>query len=125
MAKTILVVEDQADLRKLVCLTLDYGGYRIHEAVEGGEALRLIRTLRPDLVLLDVMMPGGFDGYQVCEHVRADPAVSRTPIVFLTSRGREQDQALGRLSGANGYLVKPFSPLQLIETVEALLAAPR
>ncbi|SIR48687.1 Response regulator receiver domain-containing protein [Aromatoleum tolulyticum] len=124
MNKIILVVEDQPDLRKLVSLTLDYGGHEVHEADNGAQGLRMIEALRPDLVLLDVMMPGELDGYQVCERVRAQPGIAATPIVFLTSRSQLQDLELGKLAGANAYLTKPFSPLQLIETVESILAAP-
>ena len=81
----------------------------------------MIKALRPGVVLLDVMMPGSIDGFQVCERVRADPEIAHTPIVMLTARGQQSDILTGRRVGCDEYLTKPFSPLQLIEIVERLL----
>lgn len=119
--KVILVVEDQPELRKLIVMTLDYDEFEVHSADNGESGLKMIKALRPSLVLLDVMMPGRIDGYQVCKCVRADPEISRTPVVLLTARCQESDIAAGSRAGCDFYLTKPFSPLQLIETVERLI----
>ncbi|MEZ7895576.1 MAG: response regulator [Thauera sp.] len=121
MNKIILVIEDQPEIRKLICMTMDYDGFEIHESDNGDSGLKMIKALRPGVVLLDVMMPGSIDGFQVCERVRADPEIAHTPIVMLTARGQQSDILTGRRVGCDEYLTKPFSPLQLIEIVERLL----
>lgn len=119
--KIVLVVEDQPDIRKLIRMTLDYGDYEVHEADNGDLGLHMVHGIRPDLVLLDVMMPGSLDGYQVCERVKRDPRTAALPVVMLTARGQQADFDAGRVAGADAYLTKPFSPLELIDTVEAQL----
>jgi len=120
MNKIILVVEDQPEIRKLICMTMDYDGFEVHEAENGDSGLRMVKALRPNIVLLDVMMPGQLDGIQVCERIRADPEIAHIPEVLLTARGQQSDLEAGRRAGCDAYLTKPFSPLQLIETVEQL-----
>ncbi|MBL8511478.1 MAG: response regulator [Betaproteobacteria bacterium] len=123
MAK-ILIVEDQADIRKLIRMTLEFGNYEIHEAENGMEGWVRAQGLRPDLLLLDVMMPGELDGYQVCQKVKSDPLLSKTTaVVMLTARGQRTDLEHGNKAGADAYLVKPFSPLELVDKVDELLAA--
>jgi len=119
----VLIVEDQADIRKLIRMTLEFEPYEIHEAADGTEGLRLATEVQPDLILLDVMMPGELDGLQVCARVRALPALQGTRVVLLTARGQTQDRDAGEEAGADEYLIKPFSPLQLIETIERLMPA--
>ncbi len=123
MNKIILVIEDQPEIRKLICMTMDYDGFEVHEADNGDSGLKMIKALRPSVVLLDVMMPGLLDGFQVCERVRADPEIAATPIVILSARCQQSDIEAGQRAGCNHYLTKPFSPLQLIETVERLVSA--
>ena len=119
----ILIVEDQPDIRKLIRMTLEFGHYEIHEAENGQEGWARAQGLRPDLVLLDVMMPGELDGFQVCEKVKSDPTLGRaTAVVMLTARGQKTDLEHGTRSGADGYLTKPFSPLELVDKVDELLA---
>ncbi len=122
MKRKILIVEDQTDLRKLVRMTLEFGDVEIHEAENGAEGLRLAGALRPDLVLLDVMMPGALDGYQVCQRIKADPRLKGVKVVLLTARGQQTDLEHGQKVGSDAYLVKPFSPLELIDKVEELIA---
>ncbi|MEN9892697.1 MAG: hypothetical protein RLY78_2992 [Pseudomonadota bacterium] len=117
----VLIVEDQADIRMLIRMTLEFEPYEIHEAACGDEGLALAQALQPDLMLLDVMMPGRLDGLQVCARVRELPALASTRVVLLTARGQSQDLEAGNRAGADAYLVKPFSPLQLVETLERLL----
>ena len=119
--KRVLIVEDQADIRKLIRMTLEFEPYEIHEAANGTDGLRLAGEVMPDLILLDVMMPGQLNGLQVCMQVRANPALQATRVVLLTARGQTQDRDAGAQAGADEYLIKPFSPLQLIETIERLM----
>lgn len=119
--KRVLIVEDQADIRKLIRMTLEFDNYEIHECGEGASGLRAAYALRPDVVLLDVMMPGEMDGLQVCKAIKSDASLSATRVVLLTARGQAKDREMGSQAGADEYLVKPFSPLQLIETIERLL----
>ena len=118
----ILIVEDQPDLRKLLRVTMGLGDMEIHEAEDGHAALKMAAAVHPDVMLLDVMMPGGLDGYQVCQKIKADPALKNTRIIMLTARAQASDIETAFASGAADYLSKPFSPLELIDTVGALLA---
>ena len=120
--KVILIVEDQTDIRKLIRMTLELGDSEIHEADNGESGWHMVKALRPDLVLLDVMMPGSLDGYQVCQKIKAETALKHIPVIMLTARGQQSDFEMGNQAGANAYLTKPFSPLELIDTVEAQLA---
>lgn len=120
--KVILIVEDQTDIRKLIRMTLELGSSEIHEAENGEAGWHMVKALRPDLVLLDVMMPGSLDGYQVCQKIRQEPGLHHTPVILLTARGQQSDLEMGRQVGADAYLTKPFSPLELIDTVDAQLA---
>jgi CheY-like chemotaxis protein len=124
MKKIILVVEDQPEIRTLIKMTMEYGDFEVHEADNGESGLRLVKALKPRAVLLDVMMPGKLDGYEVCRLVREDPEVKDTPIILITARGQQEDHELGGNAGCSAYLTKPFSPLQLIEIVERLCATP-
>jgi CheY-like chemotaxis protein len=119
--KRLLIVEDQADIRKLIRMTLELEDYELHEAVNGVEGLRKAVEIAPDLILLDVMMPGELDGLAVCALVRADPALRQTKVVLLSARSQLQDFEAGARAGADDYLAEPFSPLQLIESIERLL----
>ena len=121
--KKILIVEDQPDIRKLIRMTLEFEDYEIHEAADGAFGLRMASAVGPDLVLLDVMMPGELDGLQVCQRIKSDPKLAGLKVVLLTARGQARDREAGQLAGADDYLVKPFSPLQRIETIERLVAA--
>lgn len=122
--KKILIVEDQPDIRKLIRMTLEFGNYELHEAENGQDGWLKAQGLRPDLVLLDVMMPGELDGFQVCRKVKGDRELgTRTRVVMLTARGQKSDLEQGAQAGADAYLVKPFSPLELVDKVDDLLAA--
>lgn len=116
--KIILIVDDQGELRKLVRMTLAYSDYELHEAEDGLSALALAKAIQPDLVILDVMMPGTFDGYQVCVMLKQGNHKKIPQVILLTARGQEADIKEGDRAGADFYLVKPFSPLELIKNVE-------
>jgi DNA-binding response OmpR family regulator len=121
--KRVLIVEDQPDIRKLIRMTLEFEAYEIHEADDGASGLRMALALQPDLVLLDVMMPGELDGLQVCQRIKSDATLAGVRVVLLTARGQTRDREAGQRAGADEYLVKPFSPLQLIDTIERLTTA--
>lgn len=116
--KRILIVDDQGELRKLVRMTLEFEDYELHEAEDGERALVLVKTIMPDLVILDVMMPGEINGYDVCQLIKDNPETSDTYIILLTARGQKSDLERGGEVGANTYLVKPFSPIELIDVVK-------
>ena len=123
MTARILLVDDQADIRKLIRLTLQHlDDAEVHEADNGGDGWRMAQDLKPDLMLLDVMMPGELDGLQVCQRIKSDPKLKHIKVVLLTARGQARDREAGQQAGADDYLVKPFSPLQLIETIDRLVA---
>jgi two-component system alkaline phosphatase synthesis response regulator PhoP len=121
MAKTkILVVDDEADIRELVRLNLMREGYDVLECETGEQALQLSRAQIPDLVVLDLMLPG-MDGLEVCRKLKADPKTMQTPIVILTAKGEEADVVAGLEVGADDYVVKPFSGKVLVARVRRLL----
>ena len=123
MAQRILIVDDQPDIRKLIMITMESEDFELHEAESGVEAWRKASSLRPAVVLLDVMMPGGLDGYQVCEKIKEDPVLrNSTKVILLTARGQRTDLERGQAAGCDAYLVKPFSPIDLLDTVDRLVA---
>ena len=117
----MVVADDDAFLRQLVCATLAGAEYDIVEATDGDEALQLIRERRPHLALLDVQMPG-INGLEVCRQVKTDPELSQMGVVLLTGSIYAEDRERGHKVGADAYLTKPFSPLQLLETIRWLVA---
>lgn len=120
--KKILVVDDQPDIRMLVRLALESTGcYQFFEALDGATALELTRSLRPHLIVLDVTLPGELDGLQVCGLIKRDPILQSTAVILLTSRGQYTDIAAGERAGADAYMLKPFSPLELINTVAKMM----
>jgi DNA-binding response OmpR family regulator len=122
MTYRILIVEDQADICKLIRMTLEFGDFEIHEAHDGETGLNMARAIKPHVMLLDVMMPGLLDGYQVCSRIKQDADLRQIQVVMLTARGQATDLEAGAAAGADAYLVKPFSPLELIERVETMAA---
>lgn len=120
MKTRVVITDDQPDIRKLVRMTLDIGDFEIHEASTGPAALELIARIRPKIVLMDIMMPGEIDGLEACRRIKNDPALAGTAVVMLTARGQQNDLIAGEAAGADGYLVKPFSPLELLGLVDKL-----
>lgn len=117
----ILVADDDEDIRDLVSTKLELGGYEVRAVGDGDTALRSIRSWEPDLAVLDLAMPG-MDGLDVLREVRRDPEVSETRVVILTARATTSDSDLGLTAGADVYVFKPFSPADLLNRVEELLA---
>lgn len=118
---TVLVADDDADIRELVAFKLREEGHDVHAVADGEAALRTIDEVTPDLVLLDVMMPRR-TGLEVCEELRSSPRTAAIPVILLTSRAQEADVEQGFTSGADDYIVKPFSPRELATRVRAALA---
>jgi len=120
MSSRVLIVEDEPDIRELVVHHLKREGYQVSVAASGEEALRQVQASPPDLVLLDLMMPA-MNGLEVCRRLRQDPLTASLPIVMLTAKGDEVDRVLGLELGADDYVVKPFSPKELLARVRAVL----
>ncbi len=117
----ILVIEDVADIRRLIRWSLEPEGHVITEASDARRGLLTLREGRPDVIVLDVMLPGEVDGHMLCRTLKADPRWSAIPVLMLTSLASDRDRATGEKAGATAYLTKPFVPLELVEVVEALL----
>jgi len=117
---TILVADDEEDLRELVTYRLTRSGYRVIGAGDGQEALELAAERTPDLMVLDVMMPK-LDGYELTRRVRAEAALRSIPVILLTARSQESDIDRGFEVGADDYLKKPFNPDELVARVRAVL----
>jgi len=120
MAKRILIVDDEPDIRRLVAEALVVTGYDVHTAANGQEAIRAASLFIPDLVLLDIMMPD-MDGFAVYERLRAKPVDLRSPIIFLTARREINDKLLGFEKGAADYITKPFHIKELLARVKVHL----
>jgi len=120
IGKKVLVVEDSRTQRKFICRMLMDNGYDAWEAVDGYEALELLQTEVPDLILLDIIMPG-MDGYKVMDEIKDMPGMNDVPIIMLTSRNSLIDKVRGRVSGTDEYLTKPFKSEVLIERVNKYL----
>lgn len=118
---TVLVVDDDDDVRLLCRVNLEFEGYQVREAVDGRAALDAVAAARPDVVLLDVMLPE-VDGWSVLAELKGDPATADLPVVMLTARSLEGDQVKGWTTGASEYITKPFSPLVLSQVLEDVLA---
>ena len=118
--RKLLIVDDEDGVRSLVRTTLDSGEFEIIEASEGSEAIDLARRHKPDLVLLDVMLPD-VSGVEVCRQLKALPELASTTIVMLTARAQTSDVGEAEDAGADGYFTKPFSPIALSRKVEEVL----
>src|SRR5512132_4193721 len=121
---TVLVVEDEPNIRELVCLHLGLENYECVQVGDGEGALKLARSRHFDLVILDVMLPG-LDGVTVCRAIRRDSENPDVPVLMLTARREESDKVVGLESGADDYLTKPFGVRELVARARALLRRPR
>jgi len=117
----ILISEDEPDIRDLVAFTLRFAGYEVISSTNGEEAVQLAKKELPDMILLDVRMPR-MTGYEACKRIKADPKLKDVPIVFLSAKGQETEIRDGMNAGAEEYLLKPFAPDQLTESVRSILS---
>lgn len=120
MKERILVIEDEPDILEMIRYNLDREGFRVSTAGNGEDGYELAHTNAPDLVLLDLMIPG-LDGLEVCRRMKSDPVTRAIPIVMVTAKGEESDIVLGLGLGADDYVPKPFSPKELVARVKAVL----
>ncbi|RII27610.1 MAG: two-component system response regulator [Geobacter sp.] len=116
----ILIVEDEESLLKLESILLSSKGYNVTGVMDGRSALDEISANPPDLVILDIMLPE-LDGFEVCRHIKENPATKNIPVVMLTAKKNSQDYARGMEMGADAYMTKPFKSAKVIETIEGLL----
>jgi DNA-binding response OmpR family regulator len=119
--RSVLVVDDDADIREVIAYKLELGGFAVRLAADGVAGLAAARAAVPDLVLVDWMMPR-LTGVEVCRELRRDPETAGVPIILLTARARDTDVRDGFAAGADDYVVKPFSPRELLRRVEAVFA---
>jgi len=120
MAKKVMVVDDEPYIARVIKFKLEQEGYTVVSANDGITGLEKIRQEKPQLVLLDVMMPG-LSGYEVCQKIKADAELAGIPVVFLTAKGQERDREQGLAIGASDYITKPFSPNRLLELVRTMI----
>ena len=119
--KKILIVDDEDKVRRLIEVTLAIGDFEILEASTGEEALKIARETIPDIILLDIMMPGKLDGYEVCRSLKKDPDTKDIYIIMITAKGQKIDIERGKAVCADDYFVKPFSPMELINKIDNIL----
>jgi len=120
----ILVVDDEVDILELVCYNLEESGYRTIRVETGEEAIEQVRKTHPDLIILDLMLPG-INGLEVCRILKNDQSTGGIPIIMLTARGEESDIVTGLELGADDYITKPFSPRVLLARINAVIRRPR
>jgi len=116
----IICIEDEADIQEIIAFNLERAGYQVGLAGDGSEGLLLVQSCQPDLVLLDVMLPG-LNGMQVCQKLKSDPTTSDIPIIMLSARSEESDIVKGLTGGADDYITKPFSPAELMARIQVAL----
>jgi len=122
MPRTILVVDDDPVIQKLLAVNFEMEGYRVITAGDGVEGIDQVRRERPDLVLLDVMMPR-MDGIAVVRHLKADPSIAAIPVILLSAKAQSTDINGGLDAGADDYVTKPFDPLELLDKVTAIIGS--
>ena len=116
----ILVVEDEESLLKLESILFTSKGYEVTGVRDGKSALEAIAAKRPDLVVLDIMLPD-LDGFEICRSIKDNPATCTIPVIMLTAKKSAQDLERGRLAGANAYITKPFKSVKVLEVIEGLI----
>ncbi|WP_305042530.1 response regulator [Geoalkalibacter sp.] len=120
--KKILVVDDQLTVRRLVEMTLETRGLRVLQAESGEAGVALARAGRPDLIIMDIMMPGGMDGFEAVRLLRAQPETHACPIIMLTAKDQKSERLRAFEAGVSDYLAKPFKLSELLQKVDSLLS---
>ena len=116
----VLVVDDEEYIQHILNFSFGAEGYDVVTAADGEEGIKKAKSEKPDIIVLDIMMPK-MDGYEACKRLKTDPSTKSIPVILLTAKGREVDRKLGSQAGADDYVVKPFSPGRLIERVEGMM----
>ena len=124
MSATVLIIDDEIHIRRLIAQMLELAGYQVLEAAGGSEALRLMEQTKPDVITCDIFMPG-MNGFEVLEAIKSEPATAEIPVIMLTAIGQEKDTARAKALGADDYITKPFGTTNLVETIERQLAGRR
>ncbi|MBL7163443.1 MAG: response regulator [Anaerolineales bacterium] len=119
--KKILIVEDEPDILDVIKLTLDIGNYQLSTAANGDLALEMARQEMPDMILLDIMLPGKIDGLEVCRQLKGDEATKGIYIMIVTAKGMQGDKEVGFAAGCDQYIVKPFKIMRLMREIEKIL----
>jgi len=119
--KKILIVDDQLEVRELVEVTLRVEDYQIFQAKSGEEAIEIAKAEKPELIIMDIMMPGGMDGLETTRILKNDSETKECTLIMLTAKGQQADREAGLEAGADDYFSKPFSPLELIKKVEEVI----
>jgi DNA-binding response OmpR family regulator len=119
--KKILVVDDEVDLVKMIQFSLELGGYKVLASYNGEDALNQARKENPDLILLDIMLPK-LDGYKVCRLLKFDEKYKHIPILMMTAKTQEKDKLMGKETGANEYITKPFDMEELMQKIRTYLS---
>jgi two-component system phosphate regulon response regulator PhoB len=119
--KKILIVDDEWEIRNLIEMTLRSDRYQILQAENGEKAIEIARAEKPDLTIMDIMMPGGIDGFEATRILKNDPKTRGNAIIILSAKGQEPELEKGSKAGADDYFIKPFSPLALVRKVEEVL----
>ena len=122
MAKKILIIEDDPGTMRLLSYTLEHEGYEVLSAEDGLVGLKRAQDEHPDILILDIMLPG-LDGYEICNRLRRNPETITVPILMVSGRARQEDKNVGLKMGADDYLSKPVDPQTVLTKVEALLAS--
>ncbi len=122
MSQEILIVDDEANIVLSLEFLMKQAGFAVRTVEDGEQALRALEEQVPDLILLDVMMPGK-DGYEVCQQIRRRPEWADLPVIMLTAKGRDVEREKGLAMGADDYITKPFSTQEVVETVHSILAS--
>lgn len=122
MGKKILIADDNENIREALTYLLEDEGYKIWLARDGADALKQTREHRPDILFLDIMMPV-MNGYDVCRAIKTDPELKNIYVIMLTAKGQVAEQERGKDAGANEYIVKPFSPMEILSKVKTILGA--
>jgi DNA-binding response OmpR family regulator len=118
----ILIVDDEPHIRRLLATRLETEGYEVEEADDGEQGLRTVQEFGPDLVILDLVMPGA-NGLEVLSRIRADPESNTLPVIILTAKGQDSDRDLALAGGASDFVTKPFSPMKLLARIREILDA--
>ena len=122
MSKKILIIEDDPGTTRFLVYTLEQEGYKVLSAEDGLEGLKKARDEHPDLIILDIMLPG-MDGYEICHRLRQKPETRTVPVLIVSGRARQDDKNIGLKMGADDYLSKPVDPQTILAKVETMLAA--
>ncbi|MDH4163450.1 MAG: response regulator [Nitrospirota bacterium] len=120
MQKKILIADDNENIRDALTYLLEDEGYELFLAKDGKDTIRMVREHHPDVLFLDIMMPE-INGYDVCKTIKEDPALKQTHIIILTAKGQVAEQERGKEAGADEYIVKPFSPMDILSKIKTIL----